>query len=241
MTDPLDHLLAQWTRLGAGFDTHPSSAPADLERLLLDTARHAPAMARLFIMAATWLHRYGELVARNRLARLIREELAPEHQPTLGLLLDTAQIGTHPPRFQSIIKDLPAATPPRPLFDIERSTPLLAERSRRRASELSQRWGLWCAPIEFKDDALRPARWIMQRNHDFLLRADFRGDLRSSILASLRFDKDAGASEYSLARAAGGARAQVRVSLNNLEMTGRIARTPNPAKRRTRIALARDK
>ncbi len=62
-TDPLDNLIRRWASLGAGFDAsfgggRLDAAPddIDLERLLLDTARLASSDARLFIMAATWLH-----------------------------------------------------------------------------------------------------------------------------------------------------------------------------------------
>lgn len=237
MSDMLDKLVAEWSRLGAGFNAEPAAETPDLERLLLETAREAPRMPRLFIAAATWLHAYGELVAKSRLKRLIRDELAEEHRPVLGLLLDIAQQGTHPLRFQWIIRDLEPASPARPLFDVERSSPSRAARAERRASAISRRWGLWAEPIEMKRDALRPARWVMSRNPGFTTRADFRGDLRSSILASLRHDPGAGESELGLARAVGGSRAQVRSSLDNLEMTGRVARTSTHAARRVRIEL----
>jgi predicted transcriptional regulator len=64
----------------------------------------------------------------------------------------------------------------------------------------------------------------MERHPEFVVRADMRGDLRVSVLASLRFDAGAGQSELALARAAGGSRAQVRNALDNLEMTGRVRR-----------------
>ena len=240
MSDTLDNLIGQWTRLGAGFNAPPAAETPDLERLVLDTARHAPRMARLFIMAATWLHQYGDLIAKSRLRRLTREELSAERQPILGLLLEIAHQGTHPLRFGSITKDLPAAASARPLFDIERTNQRLAERAQRRASTISRRWGLWCEPIELKSDALRPARWVMAQNGGFTTRADFRGDLRSSILASLRHDPGAGESEFKLARACGGSRTQVRSSLDNLALTGRIARTPTPGAHRTRISLVRE-
>ena len=144
MSDRLNNLISQWTRLGAGFSADQSPEPPDLERMLLETARQAPGMPRLFIMAATWLHRYGDLIATHRLKRLIREELEREHQTTLGLLLDIAQKGTHPAQFASIIRKLSPAAEPRPLFDIERSTAKLVERARRRASSVSLRWGRWC-------------------------------------------------------------------------------------------------
>ena len=237
MSDRLDNLVSQWTRIGAGFAASGAAESPDLERLLLATAREAPGMARLFIMAATWLHRYGDLIAKHRLKRLIRDELEPEHHATLGLLLDIAQQGTHPAQFASIIRELSPASQPRPLFDIERTSKTLIERARRRASPISTRWGLWCDTIEFKDDALRPASWLMHHNPALIMRADFRGDLRASVLASLAHDADAGLSELHLARQCGGSRAQVRSALENLELTGKAARIRPPHQRRTHITL----
>jgi hypothetical protein len=56
----------------------------------------------------------------------------------------------------------------------------------------------------------------MHRNPDLVPRADFRGDLRASVLASLGHDPGAGRSELDLARRSGGSRAQVRAALDNL-------------------------
>jgi hypothetical protein len=131
---PLDNLLHRWAAIGAGFDmgTNPSSRGGsdenadpdpdpDLERLLLDTARHASSDARLFIMAATWLHAFGDLIAKHRLKRLIRDELEIEHQAKLGLLLDIAQHGSHPLEFETVIKILKPAPRAQPLFAIHRT------------------------------------------------------------------------------------------------------------------------
>jgi len=241
VSERLDILIRQWTRIGAGFAAVQSPEPPDLERLVLETARQAPGMARLFIMAATWLHRYGDLIAKHRLKRLIRDELEHEHRATLGLLLDIAQQGTHPAQFASIIRELAPAAKPQPLFHIERSTAKLAERARRRASSLSLRWGLWCEDFEFKDDALRPASWLISRNPGLIMRADFRGDLRASVLAALKHDAGAGQSELDLARRSGGSRAQVRSALDNLELTGKARRTRRDGERRTRISLGRSR
>lgn len=221
-TEALDNLIAQWASIGAGFNTKPASGPIDLERLLLDTARHASGMSRLFIIAATWLHTYGDLIAKHRLKRLIRDELEAEFQPVLGLLLDIAQQGTHPLEFQTVIKTLEPAQSPAPLFDINRTHAKLTERANKNASAISKVWNLWCEPFDFKDDALRPSSWLMRRHPEFITRADFRGDLRASILASLRFDKGAGHSEQRLAEMAGGSRAQAIASLRNLQLSGRV-------------------
>lgn len=153
----LDNLIATWSSLGAGFAAEPLDAhDLDLERLLLDTTRHIPTMARLFTMAATWLHIYGDTIAKHRLIRLIDDELEPEYRPVLGLLLDTAQQGTHPRAFESITKQLSPEASPKPLFESSRENGTLAEIAQRRASSLSRKWGLWAQPVELKRDAIRP-------------------------------------------------------------------------------------
>lgn len=239
-SDELDDLARRWASLGAGFDVELPAAvddlgsrgDVDLERLLLDTARHAASDARLFIMAATWLHTYGDLIAKHRLKRLIRDELKPEHHATLGLLLDIAQQGSHPLEFQTVIKLLKPADEPQPLFAHARANTKLADLAKRKASPISRRWNLWCDAFEFKSDGLRPATWMMARHPSLRTRADFRGDLRASVLASLQHDARAGESELRLARMAGGSRAQVRSAIANLVMTGRIARRASGASRR---------
>lgn len=239
MRETTNIIFEQWARIGAGFGAEPSLQTPDIERLLLRTAHAAPDEPRLFIMAATWLHRYGDLIAKKRLKRLIQSELEPLSRSTIGLLLESAQQGTRPLEFQSVIRDLSPTNPPLPLFRVEQRSEVLRKRCERNASELSKHWGLWCAPFEFKFDALRPARWIMAQNPLLITRADLRGDLRASVLASLRHDSDAGSSESALARACGGSRAQVREALKNLELTCRVRRELAQNKRRTIIHLDR--
>lgn len=235
----LDRLIGTWSSLGAGFNAEPREASdIDLERLLLDTARQTPKMARLFIMAATWLHTYGDTIAKHRLKRLIDDELECEYRPVLGLLLDTAQQGTHPRAFESITKQLSPEASPKPLFENFREDTKLMEIARRRASSLSRKWGLWAQPIEFKEDAIRPASWMMARHPALRTRADFRGDLRASILAALRYDANAGESESRLAEAAGGSRSQVRNAINNLLLTGRVSSRRAEGANRVEVELA---
>ena len=233
----LNATLARWAAIGAGFDIRPARGPIDPERLLLNTARHAPEMSRLFIMAATWLDLYGDLIAQHRLRRLIRDELETQHAPTLGLLLDIAQHNTHPKEFASSIRHLTPAPAPAPLFRASQKTKPLAALAQRKASPVSKQWGRWCQAITLKHDALRPADWIMNRHPDLRLRADFRGDLRTSILAALQHDPGAGHSELELARLSGGSRTQVRSALRNLAMTGRITTRPAASANRREIQL----
>ncbi len=219
-----DNLLSDWCRVGVMFDVTMADKTPDLERLIIETARFSPGMARLFAMSATWLNRYGDLIARHRLRRMA-QDLATEDQPVLGLLLDTAQQGMRPQRFKTITEPC-AAWPgrPRPLFDAYRDNPALVRRLTRRASPLSRRWGLLAEPVALKPDAIRPPDWLWRHNPQLAPRADFRGDLRASIVAALRYDRHAGDSELALSRATGASRAQVRQDLDNLELSGRVRR-----------------
>lgn len=230
-------LLQQWTSLGAGFNTTPAPGAIDLERLLLRTAEAAPESARLFTMAASWLHTYAETVARHRLIRLIEDELAPRHHAALGLLLDIAQQGHFPQRFKSTTDRIAPADEPHPLFATERKNLALRKRAERRASDLSHNWNLWCEPIELKTDAIRPPSWLFVQHPHLRTQADFRGDLRASILASLRHDPGSGSSELALARATGGSRSQIRNALDSLELTQRVRRTTATRISGTKIQL----
>lgn len=231
----VDRLIADWTRLGAGFNVEPAGRTPDIERLLLDTARIASSDSRLFAMAMTWLSMYDKLVARHRLARLVIAELEPGYRPVLGLLLELSQGARGGSHFNSVIALCAPAELPGPLFDVDRASPALAARAKRRAGEASKRWNLWTEELPLKKDAIRPAAWVIDRNPEFRARADFKGDLRASILEVLRADASAGASESELARHCGVTRMAVRSALADLELGGWVARETNRNRMRTVI------
>ncbi|MFM7051517.1 MAG: hypothetical protein ACKOYN_05200, partial [Planctomycetota bacterium] len=176
-------------------------------------------------------------VAKHRFRRLVAEELARDLQPALGALLDTAQASQSPKEFESVVSQLSPAEEPRPVFAVMRRNEIFATHAQRRSGEIGRRWRVYLIDEPLRPKVLRPASWIMKRHPDFVLRADFKGDLRASVMASLAFDEGAGESELALARAAGGSRAQVRRALDNLEMTGRVRRYRSKAG--TRIELVR--
>ena len=158
--EQLNPIIESWRELGVGFtgaQLQESSVPIDLERLVIRTIAGSIGMARLFGMTNTWLHLYGDLVAKHRLRRLIQDELDPEFHPVLGLLLDTAQQGQHPQEFRSVIADLRPAKIARPLFAVERRNAALIERASRTASPIARRWRLWTVEQPFKFKALNTA------------------------------------------------------------------------------------
>jgi hypothetical protein len=248
MADPaiesaLDAIVASWRDVGVmygGADPPGKIArPVDLERVLLDTTRLMTHMPRLFNTTATWLNAYGDIVAKHRFRRLVIDGLARELQPALGALLDTAQEAQNPREFSSIVARLQPAEKPDSPFAVIRGNEVFTTLAKQRTGEIGRRWRVYLMDEPLRPKVLRPASWIMRRHPDFVLRADFKGDLRASVMASLAFDEGACESELALARAAGGSRAQIRKALDNLEMTGRVRR--HRSKAGTRIELLKFK
>jgi hypothetical protein len=160
------------------------------------------------------------------LARLIQDELETEHQATIGLMLALAREkgANNSHRFNRAIEVCKRATDQRPLFDIDNRNEFFRRTAKANASALSLKWGRWIEDFELKNKAIRPASWIVEHNNAMQWRADFKGDLRASILAEIDADSDARVSESALARACGATRTAVRDALASLELTRRISR-----------------
>jgi hypothetical protein len=230
----INSVASRWARLGVMLNVEPSDRTPDLERLLLDSARAAPANSRLFVLAATWLTRYGDAVAKHRLARLVRDELEPEHRPTLGFLLDWVRRrgSANTKRFNRAIRACGRKVDERPLFDVERRNPALAELARQRASPLSRKWGRWAAEFDLKDDALRPEEWVIDQNPSLRARLLVGGDLRASVLAECEAAGGPIASESELARRCGASRPAVREAVRTLRLAG-LVRAAQQGRRNT--------
>jgi hypothetical protein len=218
-----DKTVRDWTRLGIYFAAEPASRTPDLERLLLDTAREVPKNPRLFNAVATWLSLYGNFIARHRLARLIHDELEPQHQPVLGLLLESAALLGAPRELAAVGKNCVRASPDRPLHAAYDNIELrrIAERH---ASDLSRRWGVLAPDVERRLKTIRPVTFLLQHNPAFRDRIIRKGDLRASIIETLRWDvPEAGAvSESELARLCGATRVAVRNALKSLQLEGAV-------------------
>ncbi|MGA3067619.1 MAG: hypothetical protein ABSF29_12320 [Tepidisphaeraceae bacterium] len=216
----------QWARLGAMFNVSASRREVDVERLLLETARRAAVDSRLFILAVTWLAKYGDYVAKHRLAHLILHELEEEHQATMGLMLDLARENgaNNARRFNQAIQNCKFAVDERPLFDIDRRNAFFIRAAEKNASALSRKWGRWVEDFELKDDAIRTAAWIVEHNPSMRWRGDFKGGLRASILAELDAHPKSGRSESELARTCGATRTAIINAAKQLERSGKVRR-----------------
>jgi len=238
MREPdLDNTIARWTRLGVLFGSRPARSSPDLERLLLDTARLAPASARLFYLAVTWLSQYGNFVARHRLKRLVETELTASQQPVLAVLLALA-VKHGASRELLIAADVcNRAVEAGPLFEVHRHHLLLPDLARHYACPEGLRWNLWLPDEPLKLDALRPVAWILKHNPGYRDRIVRKGDLRASILLTLDHDVagDHVESETALARMCSANRIAVRHALDDLEHEGYALRRTTSAARNVRI------
>lgn len=231
-----------WARLGVLFNCRASRRTPDLERLLLDTARACPDNARLLPLVVTWLSQYGQFVARHRLKRLVQTELEPEHSATLGLIVEEAIAAGGTRELLTVSEVCEPCRPAGPLSRAQRAEVSLAEVSKRHASEVSVRWGAWAPPVETKLDAIRPVSWLLEHNTELRERIIRKGDLRVSIIETLRRDVPGGSapSEVALAKLSGATRAAVRKALSALQLEGAVTVGDDAATRRSHpIALAR--
>lgn len=220
-----DNVEQGWARVGVLFGCEPSPRTPDLERLLIDTARTCPDNARLLPLAVTWLVEYGQFVARHRLRRLVQTELEPEPKAILGLLIEEAVRHGATRELLMISEECHPLSPAVPLSRVQRDRESLSRISERRASELSRKWGVWTPAVELKTDAIRPVAWLLKQNPEYRERIIRKGDLRVSIMETLRLDTPGcvAASELALSRQSGATRAAVRKALAALRLEGVIA------------------
>lgn len=231
-----------WTQLGVLFNCRASRRTPDLERLLLDTARACPDNARLLPPVVTWLSRYGQFVARHRLKRLVQTELEPEYSSILGLIVEEAIAAGGTRELLNVSEACEPRRPAGPLSRAQRTEVSLSEIAKRHASEASARWGAWAPPVEPKPDAIRPVSWLLEHNPELRERIVRKGDLRVSIIETLRRDIPGGSapSEVALAKLSGATRAAVRKALSALQLEGAVTVGDDAATRRSYpIALAR--
>lgn len=221
ITHTLEH---DWAQLGVLFNCKPSGESPDLERLLLDTARACPENGRLLPLVVTWLAEYGGFVARHRLKRLVISELDPDAQAVLGLILDEAVRHGAPRGLRIVTRVCAPREVGAPLSASRREKPSFAALGERRASDLSKRWGVWTQPVETKPDALRPVSWLLSQNPTYRGRILRKGDLRVSVLETLRWDVPhrVADSESSLAMLVGATRAALRKALGSLTLEGEV-------------------
>jgi hypothetical protein len=213
-------VAAAWARLGVMFNVAPAKRTPDVERLLLDTVRLAPGNVRLFLLAASWLHRFSSYVAGHRLARLVHDELEVEARPVLGLMLEWA--GGINLKYAIDVCRGEISQVGRPLSDAENGMAVLRRQAERSASALSKKWGRWVSDeaMRMKHDAIRPVSWVARHNSDLAARSSL-GDVATSVVAEWPEGGEVdGAMEVS--RRIGASRLATNGALRDLELAGRV-------------------
>jgi hypothetical protein len=222
-------VAAGWARLGVMLNVAPAQHTPDVEQLLLDTARLASGNVRLFLLAATWLKRFGSYVAGHRLARLVHDELEDTVRPILGLMLEWSG-GTN---FKYAIEICRGAVSEigRPLSDAENGMAVLRRQAEQSASALSRKWGRWMSDdaMRMKLDAIRPVSWVARRNFALAARSTL-GDVAASVVAEWPNGAEVdGAME--VARRIGASRLATNGALRDLELAGRVEIERTPGRR----------
>jgi len=218
----IDSVAARWCQLGAMLNVQATGQTTDIERLLLDTARVGSANSRIFILAASWLARYGgDYVAKQRLAQKIGDELEAEHRPVMGFLLEWAREHSESSKkhFDRAMKACGRAKDFRPLLEVDRRNAFLIRLAEQQASALSRKWGRWMENFELKANAIRPVEWITENNPSLAHRALTGGDLAASVLAECN-ESGAIESEAELARRCGASRPACRAAIRKLQRAG---------------------
>jgi hypothetical protein len=222
-------VAAAWARLGVMLNVAPANHMPDVERLLLDTARLAPGNVRLFLLAATWLHRFGSYVAGHRLARMVRDELEENARPVLGLMLEWA--GGINLKYAIEACHGTALQVGRPLSDAENGMAVLRRQAEQSASTLSKKWGRWLSDdaMRMKHDAIRPVTWVARHNCALAARSTL-GDVATSVVAEWPKGGEVdGAMEVS--RRIGATRLATNGALRILELAGRVEMAKTPGRR----------
>ena len=220
----VESVLNRWSKLGAVFNVKAADVTPDIERLVIDTAVVLPQNARLFSVAVSWLCRNWRLVCRHRLAGFAGQIDEPYVSAALGLVLDIVKTRIGSDHFNIVLGKCRSLKIPEPLFAVDRSSKELAAMAEGSSCGIGAKWCLWCEDIQLKDDALRPASWMMAENAGLRNRAVFNGNLRASILETLVYDRRAGQSESALAKCCGVTRKAVREALDHLEFCQMVRR-----------------
>jgi hypothetical protein len=157
---------------------------------------------------------------------MILDDLEKQHRPTLGLLLETAQVRRGDLRFGKALDACGSAIDAGPLFDVDRRNAFFVRLAEQNASPLSRKWGRWCEAIELKPNAIRPAHWIATNNPHLRLRALCGGNVCASIVAEtiaqggvLTYE-----SELDVGRAFVASRGAVSAAIRKLERAGIVHR-----------------
>ncbi len=178
-------ISAEWARVGGGFTVEPARSPVDIEDLLVRSAAQAPADARLFAVAATWLSVHHQLVNVRRLGRML-DALEGMPSAAAGAMLSAANEEARSARLVTAARHCRPLAEPRVFFERTASSPVLSTFARENALPVFARWGLWHDELTLKPDAVRPVAWVLEHCPELRVRALLGAGLDGEIVEALR-------------------------------------------------------
>lgn len=234
-----------WADLGVAFaiplPPRTGDQTADIEQAVIDAARSLHAHPRLLETVVSWLVDRGDLVDARRLSRLAASELVDRERTALGFLIDSALELGAPESLREALGVCAPSPVPEPLFDVYREKPSLWFIAESQSGPLALKWRLWSEPARFRSVVVRPLPWLLARHPSLRDRLIRKGDLRVSILETLRHDTGGSVkSESELARLVGATRAAVRRAVRALEREGEVVIAPKAKNRRDTEIRLRD-
>jgi hypothetical protein len=161
----------------------PAQEPVDVELLVCDTARVAPADERLFVCAASWIAQYHAFVNGRRLSALAAT-LDSDASAVLGALLSVAgEAAGGAPELEAARARCTPLAQPKPLFAAMRSMRVLSERVRRNALPIFAAWGLLHDDQTLKPVAIRPLPWLLKRVPELRVRSLLGPSVEADLMA----------------------------------------------------------
>ena len=229
----IEPIEGRWARLGLRIAHAPAAATPDIERLFIDTCGLLPHKPHMLPGLVTWIALYGNFIARHRLRRLVQACVSPEAKAAAGLIAELAIAVGGPQDLAMTIESCLPIKPGKPLAVAHRSDQAMMKMSEAYAADLSVKWGLWTAECEADPRYVMPVQWILTRNPGMRERVVRKGDLRSTILETLRHDTGGVAdSELALARLSGATRAAVHSAVYSLVQEGAVEVAPHERHKR---------
>lgn len=179
----LDALASDWARFGVLFGVKPAQEAVDVELLICDTARVAPADERLFICAVSWVAEYHGFVNGRRLSALAAT-LDDDASAVLGALLSVAgEAAGGASELEAARARCRPLAKPQPLFAAMRSMRVLRDRVRRDTLPVFSAWGLWHDDAMIKPAAIRPVTWLLQRVPELRVRSLLGPSIEADLMA----------------------------------------------------------
>ncbi|HEX6750694.1 MAG TPA: hypothetical protein VF092_25630 [Longimicrobium sp.] len=175
-------LHADWARIGGGFSVEPSSSPVDLEALIMGTLAAAPADARLFWVAASWLAVHHNLVNTRRLSHSLHSAGIRDLAVAGAILSVAREAAGSATQLDSALKHCRPLGDPQPLFDIIAESPFLTAKARDGALDVFAAWGYWQDEISLRTDAIRPVQWVLAHCPEFRSRAILGAALEAEVV-----------------------------------------------------------